>query len=200
LETLSENGPAAVPFLKSALGHTETAYLACAAIERIGPPAAPTVPELTAMLGKTKHSKMLIQALLALASIGPAAAPAAPQIVPLLGHETDATVPVAAAYALGSIGARGADAELRRAAAGSDPFLQMMASWALAKLRPGDPIALKMAIDSKRGGPVPAVSQRTTGIGGTGAGRIVWRSRSGSSRTRCGCHCQLGRIGRAAPQ
>lgn len=147
LETLSENGPAAVPFLKAALGHAETAYLACAAIERIGPAAAPTVPELTAILGKTKHSKMLIQTLLALASIGPAAGPATPQIVPLLGHETDDTVPVAAAYALGSIGAKGADKELRKAAADSDPFLQMMASWALAKTHPGDPIALKMAID-----------------------------------------------------
>lgn len=147
LETLSENGPAAVPFLKAALGHAETAYLACAAIERIGPPAAPTVPELAAILGKTKHSKLLIQTLLALASIGPAAAPATPQIVPLLAHETDATVPVAAAYALGSIGAKGADAELRRAAANPDPFLQMMATWALAKTRPGDPLALKRAID-----------------------------------------------------
>lgn len=147
LESLSENGPAAVPFLKAALGHTETAYLACAAIERIGPAAAPTVPELSAILGKTKHSKMLIQTLLALASIGPAAAPATPQIVPLLAYETDDTVPVAAAYALGSIGAKGAERELRKAAADSDPFLQMMASWALAKTHPGDPIALKMAID-----------------------------------------------------
>lgn len=147
LETLSENGPAAVPFLKAALGHAETAYLACAAIERIGPPAAPTVPELAAILGKTKHSKMLIQTLLALASIGPAAGSATPQIVPLLAHETDDTVPVAAAYALGSIGAKGADAELRSAAADSDPFLQTMASWALAKTRPGDPMALKTAIE-----------------------------------------------------
>ncbi len=147
LETLSENGPAAVPFLKVALGHTETAYLACAAIERIGPPAAPTVPELTEILGKTKHSKMLIQTLLALASIGPAASPATPKIVPLLSHETDDTVPVAAAFALGSIGATGVDAELRRAAADSDPFLQMMATWAIAKTHPGDPIALKSAIE-----------------------------------------------------
>ncbi len=146
LEVLVEEGAGAVPFLKEALNNPETAYLACAAIVQIGPSAAPVVPELTALLGKTKHSKLLIEALLALGSIGPAAASAEPQIAPLLGWSTDATVPVAAAYALGSIGTKGADAELQRAAKEGDPFLQMMAAWAIAKIHPDDIDATKAAI------------------------------------------------------
>ena len=108
------------------------------------PPLCRSSPRL---LGTTKHSHVLIQALLALAAIGPGAESAAPQIKTLLNSETDATVPVAAAYALGSIGAKDADAELHAAAAKSDPFLQMIAAWALAKLHPDDQAALKAAVD-----------------------------------------------------
>ena len=65
----------------------------------------------------------------------------------LLANHSDATVPVAAAFALGSIGAKDADMELNAAAAKSDPFLQMIAAWALAKLHPNDQAAQKTAID-----------------------------------------------------
>ncbi len=125
----------------------KTAYVACAAIEHIGPEAAATVPALTELLGKTRHSQLLIQALLALASIGPAAESAAPQIVPLLEMPNDATVPVAAAYALGSIGAKNADAALRRAASKDNAFLQMIAAWSIAKLHPDDEAAQGAAIE-----------------------------------------------------
>ncbi|MCC7475374.1 MAG: HEAT repeat domain-containing protein [Pirellulales bacterium] len=147
LEVIVEHGTEAVPFLKEALTHPETAYLACAAIEQIGPDAAGTVPELTAILGKTKHSHMLIQTLLALASIGPAAESAAPQISELLEHSSDETVPVAAAYALGSIGGQASLDPLKAAARKSDPFLQMIATWALAKAQPGDAVARQRAIE-----------------------------------------------------
>jgi HEAT repeat protein len=147
LQTLVEEGANSVPFLKEALANPDTAYLACTAIERIGPDAAAAVPELTAILGKTKHSQMLIQTLLALASIGPGAASAAPQITPLLDSSTDATVPVAAAYALGSIGAKDADPALKKAAAKADPFLQMIATWAIAKNHPEDAAATKAAVE-----------------------------------------------------
>ncbi|MFO0792215.1 MAG: HEAT repeat domain-containing protein [Pirellulales bacterium] len=147
METIVEQGDKATPFLKEALKNPDTAYLACTAIESIGPEAAGTVPELTAILGKTKHSKMLIQTLLALAAIGPQASSAAPQITPLLDYSTDATVPVAAAYALGSIGAKDVDAELKRATAKNDPFIQMMAYWAIAKTHPDDEAATKTAVE-----------------------------------------------------
>jgi HEAT repeat protein len=121
--------------------------VACAAIEHIGPDAAATVPALKELLGKTRHSHLLIQALLALASIGPAAESAAPQIVPLLEMPNDATVPVAAAYALGSIGAKNADAALKRAMTKDNAFLQMIAAWSLAKLHPDNGAAQRTAVE-----------------------------------------------------
>lgn len=147
LEAIVEQRANAVPLLNEALARPETAYLACTAIEQIGPDAAGTVPELTALLGKTKHSQLLIQTLLALASIGPAANSAESQVLPLLEHESDATVRVAAAYALGSIGAMNADAQLKSAMAKDDPFLQMIAAWTVAKVHPDDQNALKSAIE-----------------------------------------------------
>jgi HEAT repeat protein len=148
LEAITQRGKEAAPMLIEALKQPETAYLACTAIEHIGPDAAATVPELTELIGSTRHSRLLIQALLAAASIGPAAEAASPKIVPLLEHETDGTVPVAAAYALGSIGAKDADAALRSAIEKKDnPFLQMIAAWAVAKLHPGDKAAEKLAVE-----------------------------------------------------
>lgn len=147
LEAIVELGGEAVPLLNEALQRPKTAYLACTAIEQIGPPAADTVPALTELLGKTHHSHLLIADLLALASIGPAAESAAPQIVPLLEMPNDKTVPVAAAYALGAIGAQNVDAPLQQALAKDDPFLQMVAAWSLAKLHPDDQAALQQAVD-----------------------------------------------------
>lgn len=147
LEAIVEQHGKACPLLKETLKQPETAYLACAAIEQIGPEAAETVPELTELLGKTKHSQLLIQALLALASIGPAAQPAESAILPHLAMTTDDTVPVAAAYALGAIGAKDADAPLKAAQSKKDPFLHMIAAWALAKLHPNDQQLTKEAVD-----------------------------------------------------
>jgi HEAT repeat protein len=146
MEAIVERGAAGAPTLIAALKNPQTAYLACTAIEHMGPDAAATVPELTKLLTATKHSKLLIQALLALASIGPAAEAASPTIVPMLQWKDDATVPVAAAYALGSIGAKNADAPLRAAMENGNPFLQMIAAWSVAKLHPDDQSALKTAV------------------------------------------------------
>ncbi len=147
LETIAAEGKKALPFLKEALKNPDTAYLACAAIEQIGPDAADTVPELTKLLEKSKHSQMQIQLLLAVASIGPDAASAEPEIKSLLESSKDFTVPVAAVYALGSIGAKNSDEDLKRAAKKDDQFLQMMAMWAIAKLHPDDQVATKAAIE-----------------------------------------------------
>ena len=147
LEAIVEHGAEAVPLLNEALKRPETTYLACTAIEQIGPDAAGTVPALTELLGTTRHSHLLIQTLLALASIGPAAESAAPKIVPLLEMPNDKTVPVAAAYALGSIGAKNADDALNRAMIKDNAFLQMIAAWSIAKLHPEDEAAQKAAIE-----------------------------------------------------
>ncbi len=138
LEAIVEIGGAASPLLIELVGDPATAYMGCAAIEQIGPDAAPTVPSLVDLLGKTVHSQLQIQTLLALASIGPAAKSATPQVVTLLESSQDATVPVAAAFALGAIGADDADTPLRAASEKENPFLQMVAAWSLAKIHPDD--------------------------------------------------------------
>jgi HEAT repeat protein len=147
LDAIVERGADAVPLLNKALKQPKTAYLACAAIEHIGPDAAGTVPALVELLNSSKHSHLTIQALLALASIGPAAQSAAPQIVPLLDSASDATIPVAAAFALGSIGATDSDADLRQALTKDNPFLQMIAAWSLAKLHPDDQQLIGQAVE-----------------------------------------------------
>ncbi len=147
LEAIVQRGGAATPMLVEALKNPQTAYLACTAIERIGPDAKAAAPELGELITKTKHSHLLIQALLAIANIGPDAVGTAPQIVPLLDVKDDATIPVAAAYALGSIGAKDADAALKAAMAKDNEFLQMVAAWALAKNNPGDIETTKTAVE-----------------------------------------------------
>jgi HEAT repeat protein len=146
LEAIVEQRGKAVPLLKETLKQPETAYLACAAIDQIGPEAADAVPELMELLGKSKHSQLVIQALLALASIGPAAESAEAGIAPLLESKTDDTIPIAAAYALGSIGAKDSDGALKTAMAKQDPFLHMVAAWALAKNHPDDEQMMKQAV------------------------------------------------------
>ena len=146
LEAIIEQGAKSAPLLKETLKQPDTAYLACAAIEQIGPEAADTVPELTELVQTTKHSQLLIQSLLALAAIGPKAQSAESAILPHLEMTTDATVPVAAAYALGSIGAKNADAQLKKALGKSDPFLHMIVTWALAKSHPEDQQMMKAAV------------------------------------------------------
>jgi HEAT repeat protein len=152
LEAVVEHGAKAAPILDEALKKPKTAYLACAAIEHIGPDAAATVPALTELLSDTKHSHLQIQSLLALASIGPAAKSASPQIIDLLEHPTDATVPVAAAYALGAIGASDADKALRIAASKPNALLQMIAAWSLAKIHPGDAQLRQQAMEKLQAG------------------------------------------------
>jgi HEAT repeat protein len=149
IEAIVERGADAAPVLNAALKRPKTAYLACTAIEQIGPDASATVPAIVELLGKTRHSHLQIQALLALASIGPAAKSAAPIILPLLDSPSDVTVPVAAAYALGSIGVddERTRAALQRATTKDNEFLQMIAAWSLAKTNRNDQAAMRLAVE-----------------------------------------------------
>ena len=56
LTAIVEQGPKALPLVKEALKQPETAYLACAAVEQIGPDAAPVVPDIAALL---RHNEAL---------------------------------------------------------------------------------------------------------------------------------------------
>jgi HEAT repeat protein len=152
LEAIVELGPQAVPLLNEALKEPTTAYMAAAAAEQIGPDAAGAVPELVAVLGKTKHSQLQIRVILALARIGAGAKSASPQILSVMKDSQDATVPVAGAFALGAIGATDADEALKSAAASDKPFLAMVAAWSLAKIHPDDAALKQQAIDKLNAG------------------------------------------------
>jgi len=153
LDAIVEHGEDAVPFINEALKEPETAYLAAAAAEQIGPDAAGAVPALIELLKKTNHSQLDVRVILALGRIGPAAKPAVPQVISHLESSPDRTVPVASAFALGMIGDPSADAALKAAAAKPDrPFLSMVASWSLAKIHPDDAAMKSQAMDKLKAG------------------------------------------------
>jgi HEAT repeat protein len=154
LDALVEFGKEAVPLLNELLKRPRTSYIACAAIEQIGPDAKDTVPGLIDLLSESKNSQLQIQALLSLARIGPAAEPAVATILSVAAKSQDATVPVAAAFALGSIGTKDkdADAKLREALSKDNAFLQMVAAWALAKIHPDDAALKQQAMDKLTAG------------------------------------------------
>lgn len=153
IDAIVEQGKDAVPFINEALKEPETAYIAAAAAEQIGPDAAGAVPALTELLDTTQHSQLDVRVLLALGRIGPAAKPAVPQIISHLEKSADRTVPVAAAFALGMIGDPAGDDALKDAAAKSDrPFLSMVSAWSLAKLHPEDAALKAAAMDQLKAG------------------------------------------------
>ena len=146
IDAMVEAGPRAVPLLKEALLQPDTAYLACVTIGEIGPEAADAVPELTMLLRKTSHSKLITEAILALGRVGPAANSAKSVLKDFLTFENDDTIPVAAAFALGAIGATDSISQLQNASQqGDKPFLRMVATWSLAKLNPEDTAILAQA-------------------------------------------------------
>ena len=147
LESLASEGKSNMPRLCEALGHEKACYWACLVIAQIGPDAKMAVPHLQEVL-KHEHPEVRIEALVALGEIGPAAAPAAMDIVPLLESDEIGGVRYAAVFALASIGSKdvGKDA-LEKAARAEDPFLNMIAAWALAKIYPEDSTLVRSAAE-----------------------------------------------------
>lgn len=136
LHTLADMEEEAVPFLLESLQGPKSRYWATLALAEIGPKAAAATEPLTA-LAKAGETEERLQAILALAAIGDKAAAASPVLSEVLDSDDD-TLRHAAAFALGSIRTAAADEPLRRAVAGSDPFLASVASWALARIHPDD--------------------------------------------------------------
>jgi HEAT repeat protein len=92
-----------------------------------------------------------MQAFLALAAIGEKAATAAPVMVKALESD-DTSLRFPAAFALGSVRAADADVALEKAAAGDDPFLAEVASWARARIHPDDKSLVDDAVKRLRTG------------------------------------------------
>jgi len=150
LHTLADMDDDAVPFLLEALKQPKSRYWATIALAEIGPEAAPAVESLTQLAAEGEIEER-IQALLALAAIGEKAATAAPVMVKALDSD-DVTLHFPAAFALGRVRAADADAALEKAAAGDDPFLAEVASWARARIHPDDKSLVDDAVKRLRTG------------------------------------------------
>ncbi len=150
LHTLADMDDDAVPFLLEALKQPKSRYWATIALAEIGPEAAPAVESLTQLAAEGEIEER-IQALLALAAIGEKAATAAPVMVKALDSE-DVALHFPATFALGRVRAADADAALEKAAAGDDPFLAEVASWARARIHPDDKSLVDDAVKRLRTG------------------------------------------------
>ena len=150
LHTLADMDDDAVPFLLEALKQPKSRYWATIALAEIGPEAAPAVASL-AQLAAEGETEERMQAFLALAAIGEKAATAAPVMVQALESD-DSALRFPAAFALGSVRAADADAALEKAAAGDDPFLAEVASWARARIHPDDKSLVDDAVKRLRTG------------------------------------------------
>lgn len=136
LHTLADMDELAVPVLLEALKNPKARYWASVGLAEVGAEAAAATLPLVRVLEEAEiHEQM--QAVLALAAIGDKAAAAGPAIVKLL-QSPDKALRFPAAFALGKIRVKEADEPLQAVARDSDPFLAAVATWARAKITPGD--------------------------------------------------------------
>jgi HEAT repeat protein len=136
LHTLADMGEEAVPFLVEALADPKSRFWAEVVLTEIGPAAAAAAEPLAKLAG-TGEIEDRVQSILALARIGAPAKVAGPELIAALGS-ADSSLQYVAAYALGKLEVAEADEPLAQAAASDDPFLVTLASWARARINPGD--------------------------------------------------------------
>ena len=136
LHTLADMDELAVPVLLEALKNPKARYWAAIGLAEVGEEAAAATLPLAQFLAEAEIHEQ-IQAVLALAAIGEKAGPATPAILKLL-QSPDKALRFPAAFALGKIRAKEADEPLQAAARDADPFLAAVATWARAKINPGD--------------------------------------------------------------
>lgn len=149
LETLAEGGDRSVPFLVECLDDGDASYWACLALAEIGPPAKAAVPGLT-KLAAHEDPEMRLEAIVALGEIGPDAKASTDALLSALTKDDFTGVRYAAAYSLGKIGAASGpvDSALTASAKSDDPFLALMAAWALSQLHPDDRAKLTQSVDA----------------------------------------------------
>jgi len=145
-ESFASLGAKAVPRAIDAFKKKETRELAVQVLRRIGPDAAPAVPELVEAL-KDPDVAFRREVLFTLAAIGPAAKAAVPALVAMLSDTNEELRP-AACYALGRIGPDAKDAvpELRKALRGEDRLLKFASVWALLHILPEDAALRPLAV------------------------------------------------------
>jgi HEAT repeat protein len=115
-------------------------------LSKIGPDAAPAVPELTA-IAQGSDAKLKVEALFTIGAIGPAAGAAVPAVVSALGG-SDPQMQQTAAFAAGKIGPAAKDAvpALKKLTTSNDELVKMTAVWALLQIGPRTDDLVKMAL------------------------------------------------------
>ena len=143
LDALAALGPKILPKVTAALKDPGRRHFAVALVYRMGPAAAPAVPELVAVLSEppADADDLLFRhrAQLALAAMGPEAAAATPVLIESLALE-DEHVVGSASYALGRIGPTAAAAvpALEKRLADAEGTSGTAIVWALLQISAGD--------------------------------------------------------------
>jgi HEAT repeat protein len=145
LQSLAEVGPDAMPVLLEALSHPRGRYWACLVLAEMGPKAQAAVPALAKLL-TDEDPEVRMQAVITLGEIGPGAKTSLAEILKALADDHGG-VRYGAAYALAKIGAVESLPALAKAAADKDPFLQVLAPWAAAKIKPSDEKLVQTAVE-----------------------------------------------------
>jgi HEAT repeat protein len=145
LSAIGDGGIEVLPSLIAALDDRDARYWALLAVGEMGPQAGTAVPALVKALGDDRP-EVRLQAAIALGEIGPDAKSAVGAITKLLD---DPLTPVrsAATFALGKIGDTAASPALVKAEQAEEPFVKVLATWALAKLHPSDEQRAAKAIE-----------------------------------------------------
>jgi HEAT repeat protein len=137
VSALASLGPRVVPHAIRALERLERRPTALRVLRRLGPEAAPAVPNLVEILASERDPKVRAELLLVLGSIGPQAEAAVVPATTALS-ESDRDVVLTAGYCLGKIGppATAAVPELKKLLASEDKVVQITAIWALLQIGP----------------------------------------------------------------
>jgi HEAT repeat protein len=146
MDAMAEQGKEVVPPMIRALEHKEACYWACLVLAEIGPDAEAAVGALVKLFESDDRPEVQREAILALAAIGPKAVAAVPALTKVLSDkasgDTEGINVGVAVYALGAIGpkAKAAQETIEKLSEREDtePLLQTISLWALARMNPDD--------------------------------------------------------------
>jgi HEAT repeat protein len=146
VRSLSSLGPRVVPHAQRALKDPDRQATALQMLERLGPDAAPAVPNLVELL-QTDDPAVRAQVLQILGSIGPQAEPAVAAATTAL-EDSDRHVVLTAAYCLGKIGppAKAAIPGLRKLTTADDKVIRLTGTWALLQIGPRSDALVESAL------------------------------------------------------
>ncbi len=146
MAALSDMGETAVPALVEALASKDSRHWAAVVLAEIGPKAGAAAPALAGLV-KDEEPEVRMQALIALGQIGAPAKSSIPAIVEAL-DDSEPAVRYGAAFALGKLRAQEAADALAKLTKSDDKTLSLVSLWAVARIHPDDPVAMRKAMEA----------------------------------------------------